>query len=64
MKLIVAAIFALLAVSAFAEVEPEWEEINWATVVPRTELPGFWDERDIALKPTPEITRGGRIVGG
>jgi hypothetical protein len=37
MKLVVAAIFAVLAVSAFAE-EPEWKEIDWASVVPVTDM--------------------------
>jgi secreted trypsin-like serine protease len=55
MKLIVAAIFAFLAVSAFAE------DIDWSTVVPRTEVPGFWDGR--AIKPNTNV-RTGRIVGG
>jgi hypothetical protein len=59
MKLFVAAIFAFLAVSTFAE------DIDWSTVVPRTEVPGFWDGRDI--KPafnTSTNVRTGRIVGG
>jgi hypothetical protein len=37
MKLVFAAIFAVLAVSAFAE-EPEWKEIDWASVVPVTDM--------------------------
>ena len=64
MKLVVAAVFALLAVSVYAE-EPAWVEVDWSQVVPVMELPGFWDGRDI--KPavyTEDKTRTGRIVGG
>ncbi|MGL5405334.1 MAG: S1 family serine peptidase, partial [Propionibacteriaceae bacterium] len=65
MKLIVAVVFAFLAVSAFAEEEPEWVEIDWSSVVPMTELPGFWDGRDIAPSSYPVAQdRTGRIVGG
>ena len=39
MKLITATIFALFAISAQAE---ENLEIDWTTVVPRTDVPGFW----------------------
>ena len=68
MKLLTAAVLAVLAVSAFAEiitVEPEWKEIDWASVVPVTDMPGFWDGREIrpAFYPNDQ-TRSGRIVGG
>lgn len=59
MKLLVTIVFAFLAVSAFAE---DNMEINWATVVPMTETPGFWNGRDI--KQVPITGRSGRIVGG
>lgn len=64
MKLIVAALFALLAVAASAQ-DP-YDDIDWSKVVPVTELPGFWDGRDLgpAFYPGPQKTRGGRIVGG
>lgn len=63
MKLIVAALFACLAVSAFAE--DNWENIDWSKVVPVTDLPGFWDGRDIKPAFYPgDQTRTGRIVGG
>lgn len=62
MKLIVAAIFALVAILAHAE--ENWE-IDWSTVVPRTDIPGFWDGRDIKPAFYPgRMTRTGRIVGG
>jgi secreted trypsin-like serine protease len=61
MKLLVAAVFAVLAVSAFAE--DDWE-IDWSTVVPRTEVPGFWEGRDFQPAFTSKYSRGGRIVGG
>ena len=62
MKLIVAAIFALLAISAHAE--ENWD-IDWSTVVPRTEIAGFWDGRDIRPAVYPgDQERTGRIVGG
>ena len=61
MKLIVAAVFALLAVSAYAE-EPE---IDWSKVIPISDLPGFWDGREIRPAFYPEDkSRTGRIVGG
>lgn len=62
MKLLVAAIFAFLAVSAFAE--DNWD-IDFSTVVPVVDLPGFWDGRD-AFKPlvSNDFNRDRRIVGG
>lgn len=63
MKLIVAALFAMLAVSAFAE--DDWVEIDWSKVVPVTDMPGFWDGREIRPAFYPgDQTRSGRIVGG
>jgi chymotrypsin len=63
MKLIVAAIFAVLAISAHAE--EEWAEIDWANVVPVQDMPGFWDGREIQPAFYPgDQTRTGRIVGG
>lgn len=62
MKLLFAAAFAVLAVSAFAE---DKREIDWSKVVPITEMPGFWDGREI--KPVSSFKnqlRTGRIVGG
>jgi secreted trypsin-like serine protease len=66
MKLLVAAIFAVLAVSAYAEnSDMEWKEIDWSKVVPVTDMPGFWDGREIRPAFYPEdATRTGRIVGG
>jgi TRAP-type C4-dicarboxylate transport system permease small subunit len=53
--------FAILAISASAE----WEEIDWSSVIPRTEVPGFWDGRAIRPAFYPgDQTRSGRIVGG
>ena len=64
MKLIVATIFALLVVSAYAE-EPAWVEVDWSQVVPVTDMPGFWDGREIRPAVYPgDMTRTGRIVGG
>jgi len=62
MKHIVAAVFALLAVSAFAE--DNFDDIDWSKVVPVTQLPGFWDGRDFGPAVYPGKTRGSRIVGG
>lgn len=63
MKLLAAIVFVFLAVSAYAE-EESWE-IDWSKVVPRTEVPGFWDGRDIKLIPKlRDQRRTGRIVGG
>ena len=66
MKLIVAAVFAFLAVSALAmpvEEEIPWVEIDWSKVVPVTEMPGFWDGREIRPAVYPG-QRDPRIVGG
>jgi chymotrypsin len=65
MKLLVALLFVFLAVSAYAEEEAEWVEIDWSKVVPVTEIPGFWDGREIKAKLFPDTnTRSSRIVGG
>jgi len=61
----VAVVFACLAVSALAEIF--YEDIDWSSVVPVTDLPGFWDGRDSlspAIYPRADTTRAGRIVGG
>lgn len=60
MKLLVGVVFTCLAVSALAEVEENWE-IDWSTVVPMQETPGFWDNRN--FKPS-VLPRNTRIVGG
>ena len=62
MKLLVAAICALLAISAHAE--ENWD-IDWSSVVPIADTPGFWEGRDI----NPAVYLGtqkrtGRIAGG
>lgn len=44
---------------------PLHETIDWSNVVPVTELPGFWDGRDIQLTSLySKQSRIGRIVGG
>jgi len=53
--------------SAFPVEEPlDWVEIDWSNVVPRTEMPGFWDGRDFdpAFYAVSDEDRAGRIVGG
>lgn len=65
MKVLVATVFVVLVVSAFAKVEPEWVEIDWSKVVPVKERPGFWDGRDVKPIFHPrDRSRDGRIVGG
>lgn len=61
MQLLIAAILAVLAASAQAEVN--WE-IDWSKVVSRTEMPGFWDNRNVKPLPTSNLNRNRRIVGG
>jgi chymotrypsin len=61
MKLLIGAVLAVLAVSAQAE--DNWE-IDWSKVVPRTEIPGFWDNRIVKPLLTSQFNRNGRIVGG
>jgi secreted trypsin-like serine protease len=63
MKLIVV---ALLSLAAVASAEFDWDNLDWSTVVPVEDLPGFWEGRDPAIyqaKRTDE-TPSGRIVGG
>lgn len=60
MKLFAAAIFAFFAISAQAD-----DKIDWSTVVPVTELPGFWDGREVRpVNFRNGKIRSGRIVGG
>lgn len=68
MKLLAVAIFAILAVSAIAESQypsDQLLDIDWKTVVPVQDMPGFWDNREIRPAFYPgDMTRTGRIVGG
>lgn len=61
MKLFASVLFAVLAVSANADM---WDNIDWDKVVPVQDLPGFWDGRDIQQKTVKSIQRSPRIVGG
>lgn len=63
MNLLVETIFTVLAVSsAFAD--KKWD-IDWSTVIPMTETPGFWDGRDTKLAHNHrDEAKSGRIVGG
>jgi hypothetical protein len=55
-------LLACLAITASAD---EWDNIDWSSVIPRTEVPGFWDGRIIKPAFYPgDQTRTGRIVGG
>lgn len=62
MKLLACAIFTILAVSASADKA----EIDWTRVVPRTEIPGFWEARPLfkSVFNSSRFSRNGRIVGG
>jgi chymotrypsin len=62
MKLLACAVLTFFAISANADNE----EIDWSRVVPRTEIPGFWDERPMfkSLFASGKLNRNGRIVGG
>lgn len=57
MKLFITIVFGFLAVAASAN-----EDIDWSTVLPMMETPGFWDGR--LMKPTFINDRAARIVGG
>lgn len=64
MKLLILAIFAIATASAVENFDgPEWQPIDWANVVPATEVPGFWDET-IFAQLYPKVSRSRRIVGG
>lgn len=55
----------LLSSSAYADLESEWDEIDWSKVIGRQEEPGFWDNRDPGLKPPAVDPRfRSRIRGG
>lgn len=62
MKVLACAILAILAASASAENA----EIDWSRVVPRTEIPGFWESRPLfkSVYKSSRFSRNGRIVGG
>lgn len=63
MKLLVVALFAVLAASAAAE--DNYDNIDWSKVLPVQDMPGFWDGREIRPAFYPgDQTRTGRIVGG
>lgn len=65
MKLLILACLAAAAFATPIAEEPEWVEIDWTKVVPVTDMPGFWDGRDIKPAFYPgDQTRTGRIVGG
>lgn len=66
MKFII--VFAFLAASAYAD-EVHDTEIDWDSVVPRHEVPGFFDGRDPEFNPRDgagriNSARFGRIIGG
>ena len=62
MKLFIVALFALLVA---ANAEDNWDNVDWSKVVPVTEIPGFWEGREVAhFFESDEKTRSGRIVGG
>jgi secreted trypsin-like serine protease len=64
MKLLILVIFAIAAASAVENFDgPEWQPIDWANVVPATEVPGFWDDTVFA-QLFPKASRTRRIVGG
>jgi chymotrypsin len=67
MKLLILACLAVAAIATPVDpIYPEgWVEIDWSKVVPVTDMPGFWDGREIRPAFYPgDQTRTGRIVGG
>jgi len=67
MKLIVATVFAILAVASAVPVEEQldWVDIDWSNVVPIEETPGFWEGREVGPAfYDNEDGRMQRIVGG
>lgn len=63
MKLLILACLAVAALASPIQ-EPEWVVIDWTKVVPVTDLPGFWDGRDIKPATFQDGQRSARIVGG
>lgn len=65
MKLFILAIFAVAVASAVENYDgPEYQPIDWSSVVPVHEIPGFWEGtvyEKFATRPHP---RASRIVGG
>lgn len=64
MKLLIFACLAVAALASPINEEPEWQEIDWTKVVPITDIPGFWDGRDIRPSEFETSKREPRIVGG
>lgn len=62
MKLLLIAFIVISAVFASPKIDP-WNNIDWDKVVPVQDLPGFWDNRDPALRPK-SPSHGSRVVGG
>ena len=55
----------LLAVAVSANESFYADDFDWSQVVPMTETPGFWDNRDVKPIARANVnTRTGRIVGG
>lgn len=60
-SLLVFVAFSIVAINAI----PTQSYIDWSNVVPITELPGFWDGRDVQLTSIlNQQTKNRRIVGG
>lgn len=65
MKLFLIALLAIAAVNAAENYDgPEWAPIDWANVVPVTDVPGFWDDKSAFHKFVSPVNSDRRIVGG
>jgi hypothetical protein len=58
-------IFCVFSIIVAINAIPLQETIDWSNVVPVTELPGFWNDRDVKFTSLiKQQSRNRRIVGG
>lgn len=64
MKLLIFVCLAVATLASPINEDPEWQEIDWTKVVPITDIPGFWDGRDVRPSEFESSKKEPRIVGG
>jgi chymotrypsin len=67
MKFLLLALFAVAAYGQENYDGPEYAPFDAASIIPRTDFPGFWEGRDFPqwwYDPTVNVRAGSRIVGG
>ena len=67
MKFLLLALFAVAVYGQENYDGPEYAPFDAASIIPRTDFPGFWEGRDFPkwwYDPTVNMKAGSRIVGG